>query len=187
MADGLFYVDSRAPHQNADIAAVTIIATNKALVPLGNLPVLGSNYWWVGKAVRIRAAGRWNTAATPGTQTFALLWGTGADANGTAIITSQVITPIASLVNTFWMFDAVVRCRILGGSGVGALIGMGTFKYLNSLTLTTALVEFPIPATAPANVLVDLTASSVLSLQALAVTSTTNTMQVHDFLFEALN
>jgi hypothetical protein len=186
MADGLFYVDSRAPHISADVAAVTIGAANKALVPLANLPVLGANYFgFVGKAVRLRMWGRWSTAATPGTQTFALLWGTGADANGTAILTSQVVTPIASLVNTCWKLEAVIRCRAMGAAG--SLMCNGSFAFLNSLTLTSAMSEFLMPATAPAPVTVDLTAANVISPQALATTSTTNSMQVHDFLFEALN
>ena len=186
MADGLFYVDSRSPHISADAGPVTIAAANKALLPVGNLPILGANYFsYIGKAVRIRMFGRWSTASTPGTQTFTFLWGTGADANGTALLTSQVVTPIASLVNTSWGMEAVFRCRAMGASG--SLIGNGSFKFLNSLTLTTAMVEFLMPATANAAVTVDLTAANVISPQALATTSTTNTMTVHDYLFEALN
>jgi hypothetical protein len=186
MADGNFYVDSRSPFMSADVAAVTIGAANKALLPIANLPPLGANFFsFVGKAVRIRAFGRWNTAATPGTQTFSLLWGTGADANGTSVLTSQVITPIASLVNTSWMFECIVRCRAMGATG--SLIANGAFKFLNSLTLTAAISEFLLPATANAAVTVDLTAANVLSLQSLAVTSTTNTMQVHEYNQESLN
>lgn len=188
MADGLFYVDSRAPHISADVAAVTIIATYKALVPVANLPVLGSNYFsFIGKAVRIRMFGRWTTAAAAGTQTMSLLWGTGADANGSGspLLSTPVITPTNSLVNTSWMWEAIIRCRAMGAAG--SLMCDGTFKYLNSLTLTTAAVEYMLPVTAPAAVTADLTASNVISPQALATTSTTNTMQVHDFLFEALN
>lgn len=184
--DGNFYVDSRLPFLSADAGPVTIGAANKALVPVANLPILGSNYFsFIGKAVRMRMFGRWSTAATPGTQTFALLFGTGADANGTAILTSQVITPIASLVNTSWMWEIIIRCRAMGASG--SLIANGKFGYLNSLTLTTAISEFLTPATADAAVTVDLTTAGLLSPQSLATTSTTNTMSVHDFSFEALN
>lgn len=186
MADGLFYVDTRAPHINADVAAVTIGAANKALIPIGNLPILGGNYFsWSGKAIRMRMWGRWSTAAAPGTQTFSLLWGTGADANGTAILTSPAITPIASLVNTSWRFEGIIRCRALGAAG--SLICHGLFEFLNSLTAATPAVEFMCPATATAPVTVDLTAANVISPQALATTSTTNTMQVHDVIYEALN
>jgi hypothetical protein len=186
MADGLYYVDSRQPHISADVAAVTIAAANKALVPVANLPVLGANYFgMVGKAVRMRMFGRWSTAATPGTQTFALLWGSGADANGVSIVASQVITPAASLVNVSWQWDMEIHCRAMGAAG--SLIANGTFKWLNSTTLTTAATEMMIPASANAPTTVDLTAANVISPQALATTSTTNTMQVHSFRFEALN
>lgn len=186
MADGLYYVDTRSPHISADPGAVTIIGTNKALIPIGNIPILGANYFgYIGKALRIRLWGRWSTAAAPGTQTFSLFWGTGADANGTAICTSQVITPIASLVNTSWRFEGIVRCRALGATG--SLMAHGIFEFLNSLTLTTAAVEYMVPATALAAVTVDLTAANVISPQMLATTSTTNTMQVHDVIYESLN
>ncbi len=185
--DGNFYVDSRLPFISGDVGTVTVGAANKALVPVANLPVLGSNYFsYVGKAVRIRMFGRWSTAATPGTQTFTWLWGTGADNNGTAIFSSAVITPIASLVNTSWMMEAIIRCRTMGATGT--LFGTGTFRFLNSLTTTTALTEFLMPVTAPAaSGSLDLTAASFISPQTLATTSTTNTHVVHDFLFEALN
>src|SRR5258708_40114509 len=94
MADGLFYVDTRTPHISADVAAITVIATNVALVPVANLPVLGSNYFsFVGKAVRIRMFGRMTTAAAAGTMTVSLLWGNGTNANGTSIGATAAMTP----------------------------------------------------------------------------------------------
>jgi hypothetical protein len=74
MADGLFYVDSRTPFISADVAAVTLAATAKALIPVANIPVFGSNYFsLIGKAVRIRLFGRITTAATPGNGQFTIL------------------------------------------------------------------------------------------------------------------
>ena len=60
--DGPFYVDSRAPWTITDVASVTLATTDKAMVPLSNLPVLGSNYFWAGKLVRINMIGRITTA-----------------------------------------------------------------------------------------------------------------------------
>jgi len=185
--DGPYFVDSRYPFISGDVSAVTVIATNKALVPVANLPVLGSNYFgYIGKAVRIRMFGRMSTAAAPGTMTIALFWGTGADANGTSIVASAAWVPIASLVNTSWELEAVIRCRTMGATGT--LFGTGVFRFLNSLTTTAALSSFMLPATAPAaSGSVDLTAANVISPQVLATTSTTNTMQVHEFNQESLN
>jgi hypothetical protein len=183
MADGLFYVDSRAPWTITDPAAVTVIATNLALIPPANLPVLGPSYWWAGKAVRIRLFGRMSTAATPGTQTFSLWWGTGGAANGTSVCASAAVTMIASQTNLSWELEFLVRCRVIGGSGVGSLLGTGRFIANAAAVAVPALI----PASAPAAVTVDLTQAFVLSPQVLAVTSVTNTMQVHDINFEALN
>lgn len=190
MADGLFYVDHRAPFISADIGSVTVIGTNKALVPVANLPILGGNYFnFVGKAVRLRTFGRWSTAATPGTQTFTWLWGSGADAdvtNGGAIMSSAAITPAASLTNVPWMSEVIIRCRSMGAAGT--LFGTGLFRFINSNTATTAATEFLIPGTAPAaSGSLNLSSANLISPQVLATTSTTNTMQVHDFTFEALN
>jgi len=182
--DGQFYVDSRAPWLITDPSAVTVIATNKAIIPLSNLPVLGSNYWWVGKAVRIRMFGRMSTAASAGTQTFSLFWGTGADANGTSLAASAAQTLVNSQTNISWELEFFVRCRAIGTSG--SLFAWGMFS-ANVAVLASTAQPVMIPASAPAAVAVDLTAANVLSPQVLATTSTTNTMQVHDFMFEALN
>ena len=57
MADGLYYVDSRQPFLSANVPQVTLGTTDKALIPVANMPVLGSNYFsMVGKAVRIRCS-----------------------------------------------------------------------------------------------------------------------------------
>lgn len=183
MADGLFYVDHRTPFISADAASVTIGAANKALVPVANLPVLGSNYFsFVGKAVRIRMFGRISTAAAAGTQTFTYLWGTGADANGIAIMSSAAITPSNSQTNLSWMSEVIIRCRSMGATGT--LFGTG-FMIFNEAVVAAKVM---IPASAPAaSASLDLTAANVISPQVLATTSTTNTMTVHDFMLEALN
>lgn len=43
--DGPFYNDLRSPFVIADFAAVTLAATNKALIPTSGYPVLGGQYW----------------------------------------------------------------------------------------------------------------------------------------------
>ena len=78
MADGLFYLDTREPFIGADIAAVTLAATAKALYPPSNFPVLGGQYFArIGKKIRIRLFGRMTTGATPGNGSFNVYYGTG--------------------------------------------------------------------------------------------------------------
>lgn len=184
--DGQFYLDTRAPHISADVAAVTLATTDKALVPLANLPVLGSNYFgFLGKAVWIRMFGRMTTGATPGNGTFDLYWGSGADATGTIIGSSATFALTASFTNSVWYLDLIIRCRAMGATG--SLFVTGAFGIINSATATTAASVFPVPSTAPAAVTVDLTAANVLSPQFKRSGSTAETMQVHDYNQVALN
>lgn len=185
--DGAFYNDMREPFIGADIAAVTLAATNKALVPVSNLPSLGTNYFGrIGKKVLIRAFGRITTGATPGNLTLAILYGTGADANGTSICASAAIALTASQTNISWEAYFEIHARSLGSSGT--LFGRGR-AHFGAAVMATTLQPVMIPASAAAvSGSVDLTsATNVLSLQALRSGSTAETMQVHDFDFISLN
>ena len=183
--DGPFWVDLRTPHISADVAAVTLATTAKALVPVANLPALGSNYFgYLGKAVRIRLYGRITTGATPGNMTAQIMWGNGTDANGTIIAATAATALTASQTNLTWEWDIIVRCRLLGATG--ALISHGMFN-ANVGVLASTLQPVMMPASAPAQVTVDLTQNYVLSPQFLRSGSTAETMQVHEFTFEALN
>ena len=183
--DGPFWDDLRSPHNAADVASVTLAATAKAMVPVANLPVLGANYFgWVGKAVRIRVMGRLTTAATPGNMTASLYWGNGTDANGTAVGTSAAVALTASQANMTFELELYVRCRATGVTG--SLLAMGMFN-ANVAVLASTLQPVMIPATAPAPVTVDLTQNFVLSPQFARSGSTAETLQVHEFMFEALN
>lgn len=188
MADGLFYVDSRAPFISADVAAVTLAATAKALIPVANIPVFGSNYFsFIGKAVRIRLFGRITTAATPGNGQFTVYYGTGADANGVAVCQSAAFALTASQTNLSWEAEFLIRCRVMGGAGVGALFGTGKVLFNNAVVANT-LQPVMVPASAPAvSAACDLTASLVLSPQFSRSGSTAETMQVHDVSYEAMN
>ena len=185
MADGLFYVDSRQPFISADVPSVTLAATNKALIPVANMPVLGSNYFsMVGKAVRTRLFGRITTAATPGNGQFNVYWGTGADANGTIIGSSATVVLSASQSNVSWMCEFITRCRAMGATG--SLFVTGELRF-NIGVVATSLQPLLIPTSVPAAVTVDLTAANYISPQFLRSGSTAETIQVHDVSYEALN
>lgn len=183
--DGPFYVDSRAPHIPADVASVTLATTDKALIPVANIPVLGSNYFsYIGKAMRISLFGRITTGTTPGNGTFDIYWGTGADANGTILASSATFALTASQTNLSWWLEMIVRCRAGGSSGSLMVTGQTSF---NNAVVANTLQPLMIPASAPAATTVDLTAANVISPQFKRSGSTAETMQVHDVLYEALN
>lgn len=182
--DGQFYNDLKLPFMIAAPASVTLSTTNKGLIPIGNIAAMGKDYWWAGKTIKIRAFGQITTGATPGNLTMALLYGTGADANGTSIVASSAQTLIASQTNISWLLELTVRCISIGSAGT--LFGTG---YAQFGTAVIAANTFLMPATAPAvSGSVDLTvAANVLSLQALRSGSTAETMQVVDLQVIALN
>lgn len=182
--DGQFYNDLRAPFVIADVPAVTLAATNKALYTIANVPAMGKDYWWGGKKVGLEVFGRMTTAATPGNLTMALLYGTGADANGVSLAASAAQTLIASQTNISWRARFFISCRTPGAAG-----GLFCWGEMQVGTAVIAVGDFLIPASAAAvSASVDLTvAGNILSLQALRSGSTAETMQVHDINLIAMN
>lgn len=180
--DGAFYNDLKEPHIAADQTSVTLATTDKALYPASAFPVLGSRYFdRVGKKIAINLFGRITTAATPGNGTFDVYWGTGADANGTIVASGPTNALTASQANMSWCLQLVVTCRVTGASGALLVAGFALFNE------AVAAPHQLVPATAPAQVTVDLTAASILSVQFKRSGSTAETMQVHDIEVIALN
>lgn len=186
MADGLFYNDMREPAISADIAAVTLAATAKALYPASNFPTLGGQYWArPGKAMRIRLFGRMTTGATPGNGSFNVYYGNGADANGTLLMTGTPVALVANGTNLSWMVEIDVHCRTMGSAGTLFCTGWALF---NVGLLLSTLAPMLLPASAPAvSGAVDLTAANIISIQFLRSGSTAETMQVHNMQVIALN
>ena len=161
-------------------------ATNKALYPVSNFPVLGGQYFSrPGKKLHIVAYGRMTTGATPGNLTLGVLYGTGADANGVVLASSAAVALVANQTNITWNLDVMVHCRTTGSAGT--LFAIGQFICNPALIASTAQ-PLMIPASAPAvSSACDLTAALVVSLQALRSGSTAETMQVHDLKVVAVN
>jgi hypothetical protein len=184
MADGLFYNDLREPFIGADIAAVTLATTDKALYPVSNFPILGGQYFSrVGKALRVELFGRITTAATPGNGTFDVYYGDGTDANGVLLASSAALTLIASQTNLSWKAVVDVHCRSLGSAGTLFATGMAVFNPA-VMAATSALIPASAPVVSGA---CDLTAAKIISVQFKRSGSTAETMQVHDMKVIALN
>ena len=135
--DGGFYRDTRSPFTAADIASVTLATTNKALYPVGNFPVLGSNYFgWLGKKISIELFGRITTGTTPGNGQWNVYWGTGADANGTSLQGSTFQALQASQNNLSWWAKFLCTCRAFGSGGALLVTGISMFNV--AMVLSTA-------------------------------------------------
>lgn len=186
MADGIFYNDLREPFIGADIASVTLAATAKALYTASNFPVLGGQYWArIGKALRIRLFGRMTTAATPGNGSFNVYYGSGADANGTILMTGTPVALVANGTNLSWMAEIDVHCRSIGSAGTLFCTGFALF-HVGLLLSTNAPMLLPASAAAVSGTL-DLTAANIISMQFLRSGSTAETMLVHSMQVIALN
>jgi len=184
MADGIHYVDSKAPFSVADAAAVTLAATSKQLWPtVVETPTSGGNYWWPGKKLRIRVFGKITTAATPGNLTLDIRYGT-TDAGGTQLATSAAVALIASQTNISFEIDAHITCRSVGATG--SLFAWAKAQFGAAVIATTAQPIF-IPASAAAAVTVDTTISSGLHIGAARSGSTAETMTAQDVIFQAFN
>jgi hypothetical protein len=183
--DGAFYRDLREPFMIANQAAVTLAATNKALLPAAAHPALGAGYFArPGKKVHIRAFGVITTAATPGNGQFNIYWGSGADATGTIIGSTAAHALTASQTNIPWELDIVVTCRAVGSGTNGSLLVTGKAVYGEAVVAQRQML----PASgAPAAVGVDTTANNILSVQYLRSGSTAESMTLADFEFEPLN
>lgn len=176
------YHDTLKPWQVADETGVAITTTNKALLPAARYAGMGGQFFdTIGKKLWLHASGKITTTTSPGTLTLSLLWGTGADANGTSLVASAAQTLVASQTNIPFTLDLFIQCRALGASGSLFVMGEAVFG-----TAIIAVGTFLLPASAPAAVTVDLTGSSVPSLQALSSASTT-TITVQDFALNQMN
>jgi hypothetical protein len=171
---------------SSDIGSVTLSTTDKALYAAKDFPILGGSYFgFVGKMIRIKMFGRMTTGATPGNLTFDVYWGTGADANGTILQSSTATALVANGSGLSWEAEFDVRCTAIGSSGT--LFVTGSTKFNVGLVLSTAapiLIPNATPATSSA---VDLSAASIISVQAKRSGNTTETMQIHHLSVIALN
>lgn len=183
MADGLFYQDTREPFVTIPPAAVTLAATAKALYTTSQFPVLGGQYFSrVGKKLKIRLFGIITTGITPGNGSFNVYYGSGADANGTLLMTGTAVALSASQTNLTWVLEIVVTCISIGNTGTLRCTGWAHF---NEAVL--APIQMLPTSVAGVSGAVDLTAANIISIQFLRSGSTAETMQVMDMEVSVLN
>ena len=186
MADGLFYLDTREPHMVLDIPAVTMTTTAKALYPPAAFPVLGGQYFnRPGKAIKISLWMKVAVTTSPGNFSFNIHWGTGADANGTLICTAGTPVALNASVTKCMYAEFTIRCLTTGTAGT--LQATGWCIPDGALITAGAIAPIMVPmAGAAASASLDLTASNIVSVQALQ-SGTAGTIQVQSMLVEALN
>lgn len=182
-ADGLFYLDTREPHIVSNIAVVTMTTTAKAMYPAAAFPTLGAGYFSrPGKTIKVSVSGLMTLPATPGNISFNVLWGTGADANGTVLLTG---TPVAATNATkrFYL-ECTVRCITTGTAG--GLQAWYWCLFDAGLVASPNTIYFAPAGVVGASVASDTTAANIISIQPLQ-SGTAGTVLVDDLRVEALN
>lgn len=178
-----FYNDLCPPFISADIGAVTLATTAKALYTSSNFPVLGGQFFSViGRKLKIRLFGKITTDGTAGNGNFAVYYGTGGDANGVLLASSTAVAMTTSQTNLSWMAEIYVSCRTTGSLGTLFCDGFAVF---NEAVLAARQM---IPASAAVvSAACDLTASLIISVQYARSGAGVWTMAVQDMEVFALN
>lgn len=181
--DGAFYQDTREPFITVPPAAVTLAATAKALYTPSQFPLLGGQYFArVGKKLKIATRGIITTGVTPGNGSFNILYGTGADANGVALVTGTPVALTASQTNIMWVLEIVITCITTGSAGT--LRCTGWVHFGEAVQATFQALPTTVGGVSAA---CDLTAALIPSVQFLRSGSTVETMQIVDMEVTALN
>lgn len=179
------YHETIDPAVWADEASVTLASTYKALIPAARYNLTSQFFNKAGRKLRIRAFGKITTAATPGNLTMAILFGTGADANGVSVCASAAVALTASQTNLSWEATFYIHCRSIGPTGT--LFGTGWLE-ANAAVIASSLQPIMIPASAAVvSGACDLTGLLIPSLQALRSGSTAETMTVQDYDISPMN
>lgn len=183
MADGLFYLDTREPHFVSNLGAISMAATAKAMYPAAAFPTLGAGYFSrPGKAIKISVSMLFTLAAAPGNLSFNVLWGTGADANGTVLVTGAAVAATNATKRAY--LECVVRCITTGTSG--SLEASGWCLFDVGIVASPNMIYFFPSAAAAAAVTADTTAANIISIQPLQ-SGANSTVTVDWLQVEALN
>lgn len=172
---------------SAQIDGTAVTGTAAAtLLPAAAKVTLPPGFFSIGKVVRVTALGRIsNIVTTPGTLTIDIR-----TTPGPIIVFNGGATSlnVVAKTNVSWKFEALLTCRAIGASTTANLMGEGvlTSESVVGAAAGTALQAL-LPATAPAvGTGFDSTVSMVVDMFA-TFSLTGNSIQVHQYILEALN
>lgn len=167
-----------------DGTALASSTTATSILPPAAKFTLPANFYSIGKAIRVTGYGRISTTTGPPTITLDVRHGS------TVVFNGAAVTTVASLTNKTWKFVAVLTCRAIGASTTANLMGSGELTSSAVVGSTggnanTAMLPDSAPAVGTG---FDSTASQVVDLFATwSASSASNSIQLHQFLLEALN
>jgi hypothetical protein len=130
---------------------LTTFTTAASILPTGAVYTFPSNYFYVGRLLKVKAWGQMSSF-TSGTFTFN--YGLGTLASPISVWTPGAITTIISLTNITWELELDMLCRSIGSGATSTIIGIGR---MTSGILTgsaaggvTNAMSWLLPSSAPA-------------------------------------
>lgn len=174
-----------------DGTAITNTTTATSLFGTNNTAAAGkftlpANWFDIGRTLRVTARGRIsNVVTTPGNLTLDVRFGSVVAFNGGAMALNTT-----AKTNVTWEFTADLVCRAIGSGTTANVMGIG--KWLSESAASAVATEaavYMLPGSAPAvGTGFDSTAAQVIDLFAtFSVANASNSIQMHQFLLEALN
>lgn len=169
-----------------DGSALANTTAATSIIPAAAKYTLPTNWFQVGKKLRVTASGRVsNIVTTPGTLTLDVRFGSTVVFNGGAVSLN-----IVAKTNVTWNLQMDLTCRAIGASTSANLIGTGywlTESVVGAAAGTTLAAS--LPATAPAvGTGFDSTASQAVDLFGTwSIANSGNTITLHQYSLEALN
>lgn len=170
----------------SDGTALNTSTTATSILPGAAKFTLPSNFFSIGKVLRVTAGGRIsNIVTTPGTLAFSLRLG------ATAVWAPAAFSlNTAAKTNVGWRLEALLTCRSIGNGVLATLLGQGHFaseSVVGAAVGTTNSVQ--LPASAPAvGTGFDSTAAQVVDLFAQwSISNAGNSIQVHQYTLESIN
>lgn len=179
--------------QSVTDGPVLTAAARASCIPTPNRIVLPSSYFYVGKRIRVKMAGRISSViTTPGTARFDICLG----AAGTVIVFDSLailLDTVAAHTTVKWELEVELVCRAIGATT--------TTTFFPAVARFISEDILGVPATAPKGVLtavlpwntapavgagMDNTAASILDVF-FTQTAATGSLTVHDYCVEALN
>jgi hypothetical protein len=177
-----------------DGTALTNSTTPTSILPPAARLVLPTNFFFIGKRLRIEARGRISTVVTtPGTLTLDVRLGSIATPivvfNGGAMNLNTT-----AQTNASWELEATLTCRAIGNGTVANLMGVGSFASRALIGSPAVAAGSPgiaiLPDTAPA-VGTGFNSADVTNVVDLfatwSIANASNSIQVHDYAVTDLN
>jgi hypothetical protein len=171
---------------NTSTTATSLLGASGSAASASRVTLPAGFFSWPGKMLKVTAMGRIsNIVTTPGTLTLDVRLNAVVAFNGGAMSLNAV-----AKTNVSWLLEIYLTCRAIGNGTNATLMGQGRFTSESVVSSAAGLPNsLLLPASAPAvGTGFDSTVAQVLDLFGTwSISNAANSIQVHQFVAEAMN